>query len=127
MTLAIIDTDILIALNGGRVDRSFFKDRFGFDDFGISRISYCEYLVGFKDPLDRVKASNLLSISYKILEINQDIANRAVDLRVRHRLKLPDALIYATARSLGVPFLTYNKKDFDEDIPGVHIPYVIEE
>ena len=41
------------------------------------------------------------------------------------RLKFPDAMIYATAKSLAVPLVTRNTKDFDETAPDVHIPYQI--
>lgn len=41
------------------------------------------------------------------------------------RLKLPDALIYATARVENCPLLTRNTKDFEPSLPGVVVPYHI--
>jgi predicted nucleic acid-binding protein len=39
----------------------------------------------------------------------RSIQDRAVDLRMRHRLKLPDAVIAATAAHLGIPVITADK------------------
>ena len=46
-------------------------------------------------------------------------------LRRERRLKLPDALIWATARRHGSLLVTRNTKDFPKDDPGVRVPYSI--
>lgn len=42
-------------------------------------------------------------------EIHRSVQDRAVDLRLRFKLKLPDAVIAATAAHLGIPLLTADK------------------
>jgi predicted nucleic acid-binding protein len=125
MSSAVLDTNILIGMDAGHIDRHALIQKF--PDLAISRITYCEYLVGYTDLVKRQRLGQILEDSFEIIEINQDIAWRAVDLRLRYRLNLPDAIIYATARSLDIPLLTRNIKDFDAGLPGVHIPYIIEE
>jgi predicted nucleic acid-binding protein len=51
------------------------------------------------------------------------IAEQAVALRRDRRVKLPDAVIWATARSMGALLVTRNTKDFPADDPGVRVPY----
>jgi predicted nucleic acid-binding protein len=42
-------------------------------------------------------------------EIHRSVQDAAVDLRLRYRLKLPDAVIAATAMHLGIPLITADK------------------
>lgn len=42
-------------------------------------------------------------------EIHRSIQDRAVDLRLRYRLKLPDAVIATTAIHLGIPLITADR------------------
>ena len=48
---------------------------------------------------------------------------RAVELRRERRLRLPDAIIWATARCAGCLLVTRNTGDFPEDEPDVRVPY----
>lgn len=51
------------------------------------------------------------------------VAQEAVRLRRAGRLRLPDAIIYATARVHGRTLVTRNTRDFPEGEPGVDVPY----
>jgi predicted nucleic acid-binding protein len=42
-------------------------------------------------------------------EIHRSVQDVAVDLRLRYKLKLPDAIIAATAAHLGIPLITADK------------------
>ncbi|MDU6109096.1 MAG: PIN domain-containing protein [Klebsiella pneumoniae] len=53
-----------------------------------------------------------------------DIAERSVALRQEYKLKLPDAIILATAQLHRLELITRNTKDF-AGIPGVVTPYEI--
>jgi PIN domain. len=57
------------------------------------------------------------------IDLSVDIARRAVDIRRQLRLKLPDAIVLATADREGCILVTRNAKDFDADDPRVRIPY----
>jgi predicted nucleic acid-binding protein len=45
--------------------------------------------------------------------------------RERPRLKLPDAIILATAQTRGRVLVTRNTKDFPAEMPGIRVPYVL--
>ena len=48
---------------------------------------------------------------------------KAVRLRQQHRLKVPDAIILATARCAQLPLATRNSCDFRLRLAGVLHPY----
>lgn len=58
----------------------------------------------------------------RVVPIDGLIVEAAAQIRRETRLKLPDAVILATARVLDLPLVTRNTKDF-EGRDGVVIPY----
>jgi predicted nucleic acid-binding protein len=44
--------------------------------------------------------------------LNDDIVRRAIALRRQRRIKIPDAVVAATALHLGLPLMTRNVRDF---------------
>lgn len=88
----------------------------------ISRVTWIEVLAGVPAPA-RSATEQYLS-HYSIKELTPDIARRAADLRFHRRsLKLPDAVIFASAQDHGAILVTRNSKDFPASMPGVRIPY----
>ena len=61
--------------------------------------------------------------SADVVPLDETIAERAVDLRRNHRIKLPDAIIWATAQTKAMLLVTRNTKDFAADDPSVRLPY----
>ena len=57
------------------------------------------------------------------MDVDSDVAERAAILRRTHRIKLPDALIWATAQAYDLVLVTRNTKDFPADHPGIRVPY----
>jgi predicted nucleic acid-binding protein len=49
----------------------------------------------------------------RVFPLSDEIADAAINLRKNYRIKLPDALIYATALVENLPLLTNNIKDFN--------------
>jgi predicted nucleic acid-binding protein len=100
---AVYDSVILIdSLN----DRSNMNNRVGLDaDRKISVITRTEILTGIFSDEDKVIAGAMLDSCVNI-PVTEDIANLAAALRRQFRLKTPNAIIYATARILGVPLVT---------------------
>ena len=49
----------------------------------------------------------------------------AEGLAYERRIRLPNAIIWASARRLGGILVTRNTKDFPVDDPGVRVPYSI--
>jgi predicted nucleic acid-binding protein len=58
-----------------------------------------------------------------LLEIDTSVAIEAILIRQRTRLKLPDAIILATARVHGLLLVTRNSRDFPRGEPDIRIPY----
>ncbi len=80
-----------------------------------------EILVGcHDDELDTVEP--WLS-SFPRLELTQAIAREAVACRRNLGLKIPDAIILATARCHRLQLVTRNTRDFPESLGGVQVPY----
>jgi predicted nucleic acid-binding protein len=57
------------------------------------------------------------------VRIDDGVAERAVILRKQHRLRLPDAIIWASAQTGQALLVTRNERDFPADAPDVRIPY----
>jgi predicted nucleic acid-binding protein len=108
---AVFDSVILIdSLNGVEAARAKLRS---FPDRAISVISRTEVLTGTKTEADEINAGAMLDSCVNI-PVTEDIANLAAVLSREFRLKTPDAIIYATARVLGVPLVTRDEGFPDE-------------
>ena len=88
----------------------------------ISRMAWIEVLSKGNDAVVR-DAVQFLG-RFGLDEINDEISHRAAALRrERPRLKLPDAIILATAQIRGRVLVTRNTKDFPAEMPGIRVPY----
>ncbi len=120
---AIFDTNIIIDyLNGTKAAQheiNLYKFK------AISIITYIEVLVGVKDAKIKEKIKTFLE-SFEIIAIDQNIANQAIPLRQQYKIKLPDALILATAESLNALLISRDAKAFGgKEMPILRIPYKI--
>lgn len=73
---------------------------------GISPINRIEVL-GFNAlaPDDENNLNNLLD-SLVSFPLNRQIENKAIELRIKHKIKLPDCIVLATALTHGLALLT---------------------
>lgn len=90
----------------------------------ISRITWIEVLSKVEEGtlpiIDRFLAN------FEIDEIDVPIARRAAQLRrERHRLKLADSVVLASAQERGRILVTRNTRDFPVDMPGIRVPYTL--
>mgnify|MGYP003492339081 CR=1 FL=1 len=60
---------------------------------------------------------------FTLVPLSRVIARGAIDLRRTRRIRLPDAVIWASARAESALLVTRNTKDFPPDEPGVRVPY----
>ena len=120
MVKALFDTNILIDFLGGRPEAKREIDLH--TERAISIVTWMEVMVG-ATPETEARLRAFLS-GFEVIDIDQDVAELAVDLRRRHRIKLPDALIWAAARRRGALLVTRNTRDFPADDPGVRAPYI---
>jgi predicted nucleic acid-binding protein len=117
---ALLDTNILIDyLNGESKSRSEVEQR---EIPAISIITWMEVMTGAADA-DQENALRLFLSRFEVIGIDGEIATLAVKLRRTLRLKLPDAIIYATAKARRMLLVTRNSKDFRPQLEGVAIPY----
>ncbi|WP_373514030.1 type II toxin-antitoxin system VapC family toxin [Persicitalea sp.] len=102
----VLDTNIILyLLQGDAVLQDFLKEK----DFTLSFINELE-LLGFR----KITPNEEHSLRYfldecAILDINQGIKDITVQLRRKYSLKLPDAIICATAIFLGIPLLSADR------------------
>lgn len=87
----------------------------------ISRIVWAEVLAGEPDAT-RGSVERLIA-GFEIVEVDAVIAARAAEVRYRTRMKLMDALIFATAQLHQGLLVTRNTKDFPATMPGIRVPY----
>lgn len=117
---AVFDTNILVDyLNGitaARTELAQYSTR------QISIITLIEVLVGATDPEEEKAIRGFLS-TFQVLELTSEIAAEAVLIRKNLRLKVPDAIVYATARIQGCILVSRNTKDLKEEWPDVRVPY----
>jgi predicted nucleic acid-binding protein len=117
MVKAVFDTNILIDFlhshPAARRELSLYEER------AISVVTWMEVLVG---AADEDVSRDFLS-RFELLGVSDAVAEMAVKLRRVHRMKLPDAIIWATAKTQAALLVTRNTKDFPLDDPGVRVPY----
>ncbi len=116
------DTNILIDFLNGVPEAQVATSPYG--RRCISRITWMEVLAGVKDTPGEDIARTFLA-QFDVIEMTEEVAEAALTLRRHHvpRLKLPDAIILASARMLGCRLITRNTRDFPADSVDVHVPY----
>jgi predicted nucleic acid-binding protein len=106
----LIDTNSLVDAQMQRLPEKglrFLADIIN-EDFTVSFITYIEFL-GYREATQATKEFIELA---SVIEINKSIIDTCVDLRKSQRIKLPDAIIAATALTYGYTLVTNNEKDF---------------
>jgi predicted nucleic acid-binding protein len=119
---AVFDTNILIDLLNGRIEANTEAGRYS--SSAISRISWIEVLAGVHNTEDQNRVEDLLGF-FEIIELDEPVAREAIALRQQHRLKLPDAVIWASAKLRDSLLVTRNSRDFPIGDPGIRVPYQI--
>jgi predicted nucleic acid-binding protein len=79
-------------------------------------------MIGAETDAERFAAETLFE-SMRRIELSADIARRAVDLRRQLKIRVPDAIVLATADREGCILVTRNTKDFSQTDPRIRVPY----
>ncbi len=116
----MFDTNILIDFL--KQDKRAKKELELYDKRLISLVTHIEILVGAKDKTDEGELRKFLR-HFELCDISTEIADFTVRLRQKHKLRIPDALIWATALHNECQLVTRNTRDFDAGHPSVRIPY----
>ena len=117
--LAVFDTNIVIdALNGvAEADAEYGR----FERVLISLITWMEVLVGAE--ADDSELRNFLETHFEIIPLDLTVAESAVRLHRAYHIRLPDAVIWATAKANEAVLLARNTKDFNPEWEDIHLPY----
>ena len=108
---ALFDSNTIIYLSKKEISLSLsLLESFG--EHYISVITYMEVLgYLFKEPKEEEYIKELFGL-FRTIYIDQEIADRVVEIRKNHRIKLPDAIIAATALTHDLVLITRNTEDF---------------
>jgi len=116
---ALLDTNILIDFLRGIPAARDELDRY--DDKAISIVTWMEVMAAA--PVLAERATRDFLDGFALIALNETVANRAIGLRRRYRLKLPDAVVWASAQVHAMLLVTRDTKGFPVDDPGVRMPY----
>lgn len=123
----IIDTDILIDA-GRAVEVAVMRLEFEAQTLTltISVVTQMELIVGCRNLMELQALEQFLR-RFEIVQLNEAVSDRTVDLlrtyRLSHGLLIPDALIAATALVIEAPLLSKNQRDY-RFIEGLNLlPY----
>jgi len=119
---AVLDSDVLIdylqGVAAAREELARYRRPL------CSIITFMELLAGARTPAEQQAAEALLA-SLGRVELTEPVARRAVELRQSLRLKLPDAIVLASAEDEGCILVTRNTRDFPANDPRVRFPYAV--
>lgn len=116
---ALFDSNTLIYASQGKLDLSTYLYRY--NHWSISLITYMEVLGYPFQNTDEEKLIREILQSFETLPITQTIAEQVILLRKRIKIKLPDAIIWATAYTEEFDLITYNAKDFSKLEPTIAV------
>ncbi len=118
----LFDSNILIDYLRGIKEAAKEIERF--KEKYISIVSYIEVLVGAsQEDITLLESIKAFLNSFTLVNVTLPIVDLTVIARKTYKLKLPDAIILASAHSLSALLITRNSKDFPQDDPSVRIPY----
>jgi predicted nucleic acid-binding protein len=116
---ALFDTNIVLDYLKGidAAEQEFSR----YEDIAISVVSRIEVLVGVTPDIEPDVRAFLDDLA--TVQLDTEVAERAVELRRAHRIKLADAIIWASAQTEGRLLVTRDQKDFPLGDPGIRMPY----
>jgi predicted nucleic acid-binding protein len=119
MVRPLFDTNILIDYLGGIAPARDELARYR--EPAISIVSWMEVLIGAAAEVE--PGTRRFLSRFTIVEIDRAVAERAVLVRRISRMRLPDAIIQASAEVHAMLLVTRNTRDFDATSPSVRVPY----
>lgn len=121
MTTGYVDTNILIDYFAGHPSAKTTLEKF--THLKLPAVNYAEFMAGVHSERQRIVADKVINAIFEVVHTDMNICREAAALRREMRLKMPDALAYATARTGKGTFITRDKKDFTIGIDDIYVPY----
>lgn len=119
MVKALFDTSILVdylnAVSEARAELERYHEK------AISVVTWIEVMVGTNATT--AKRTKAFLNSFYLIALDDTVVEQAVALRKQYRIKLPDAVIWASAQINSMLLITRNIKDFTEKEAGMRVPY----
>ena len=125
----LIDSNTIIDYISGKLpeDKEIWLDSLIDEAVAVSTINKLEVLVGykFKNIKEIIPFEELIN-SVTVFPLNEAVENKTIEIRKTIHLKLPDAIIAATALIYNLEIITRNVKDFSR-VSGLRIinPYEV--
>jgi len=116
---ALLDTNILIDYLNGVWQAK--EEIARYPRCAISIITWMEVLVGVQ-PSEEASVTEWLTL-FDVIDIDAAIAQHAVQIRRRYRMRLPDAIIWASAQRHDCLLVSRNQRDFPASAADVRVPY----
>lgn len=116
---ALLDSNIIIYLSKNilNIDGLFNE----YTEFYISIITYMEVLGYDFKLMDEKHMINKFLNKFQIVNVDLPIANTVISIREKHKIKLPDAIILATAKLTESDLITRNISDFKDILKTVRL------
>ena len=117
---ALFDTNILIdylkGIDAAEGELGRHRQRL------ISRVTWIEVQGGVRND-EEADVAEMFLRDFHVVDVTRTSARDAASIRQATRIRVPDALIWASARHESALLVTRNTKDFPADEPGIRIPY----
>jgi predicted nucleic acid-binding protein len=106
----LLDTNVLIYLSQGKLKLSDFTS--SDETLSISVITYMEALGYHFESFEEEELMNALCNHLSVIHLSPEIIAKVIEIRKTLKIKLPDAIIAATAMHSTLTLITRNTKDF---------------
>ncbi len=110
----LVDTNIVVYYLDRKIEAVYSNkiETFLLSEVNISIISSIELFSYSKITPDQINSYKTFLSTISLINISEEIAHKAAELRRNNRIKLPDAIIAATALIHDLELVTRNDKDF---------------
>ena len=119
---ALFDTNILIdylkGIEAAQAEFDRYRHRL------ISIVTWVEVQAGVRNSEEGDVVEMFLR-DFRVVDVTRAIARDAAAIRQASRIRVPDALIWASARHESALLVTRNTRDFPADEPGIRMPYQV--
>lgn len=117
---ALLDSDILLDFLDGHAAAA--REIARYRECCASIISWMEVMAGARTQADEDIRRGFLA-HFRVVPLTTQVAEEAVKLRRQYRLKLPDAIIWASALTENCLVVSRNTKHFPANQASIRFPY----